>query len=142
MGRLVIAQLPGRANINDQFIPKNLRRTLGFLKKLLKQGNGTYQFGTLTAMYYGYLPGTPEYINWMEEVALYDKAARDKIKDAVIAAVTYQPDPLPITFVWHPAGSPKAVTVTQTSSSCTIDITGYPAPASSALADRRKKKKT
>jgi hypothetical protein len=140
MGRLVIAQLPGRANINDQFIPKNLRKTLRYLKKLLKDGNGTYQFGTLTAMYNGYAPGSPEYINWMEEVALYDKPARDKIKNAVIAAVTYEPDPLPITFKWNPTGSPQNVTVTQTSSSCTIEITGYPAPASSALADRKKKK--
>ena len=70
VSRELIAGLPGQADINDQFIPQNLPKTLTDLKKLLKAGNGNYQFGSLTAEYYGYLPGTPEYINWMEEVAL------------------------------------------------------------------------
>jgi hypothetical protein len=142
MGRELIAGLPGQADINDQFTLGNLPKTLTDLKKLLKTGNGNYQFGTLTAAYYGYLPGTPEYINWMDEVALYDKAARDKIKKAVIDAVDNKSGPLPITFTWDPTGSPKEVVVTLNSSpaSYTIDIVGYPAPAASALASRRKKK--
>ncbi len=144
MSRELIAGLPGQADINDQFIPQNLPQTLTDLKKLLKAGNGNYQFGTLTAAYYGYLPGTPEYINWMEEVALYDKTAREKIKKAVIAAVDHKSGPLPITFKWDPTGSPPEVVVTLNSSppSYTIEIVGYPAPAPSALAYRRKKKKT
>jgi hypothetical protein len=144
VSRELIAGLPGQADINDQFIPQNLPKTLTDLKKLLKAGNGNYQFGSLTAEYYGYLPGTPEYINWMEEVALYDKTARDKIKKAVIAAVDHKSGPLPITFKWDPTGSPQEVVVTLNSSppSYTIEIVGYPAPAPSALAYRRKKKKT
>lgn len=139
MGRELIGGLPGQANINDQFTAQNLPKTMGCLKKLLKDGNGNYQFGSLTAAYYGYAPGTPEYINWMEEVALYDQTARDKIKKAVIAAVNHQSAPLPITFTWDPAGSPKDVKVSHSSSSYTIAIIGYPAPAKSALADRKKK---
>jgi hypothetical protein len=147
MGRELIAGLPGQQDINGQFTAQNLPKTLRDLKKLLQNGNGNYQFGSLTAAYYGYLPGTPEYINWMEEVALYDKNARDKIKKAVIDAVNHQPHPLPITFTWNPAGSPQDVTVTPLPSSYnptsySIDIVGYPAPAVSALADRRNKKKT
>lgn len=144
MSRELIAGLPGQTDINNQFTAKNLSKTLADLKKLLKAGNGNYQFGSLTAAYYGYLPGTPEYINWMEEVALYDKTARDKIKQAVIAAVNHHSAPLPITFKWDPTGSPQEVVVTLNSSppSYTVEIIGYPAPAASALADRRKKKKT
>jgi hypothetical protein len=144
MSRELIAGLPGQGDINDQFIPQNLGKTLTDLKKLLQAGNGNYQFGSLTAEYYGYQPGTPEYINWMEEVALYDKTARDKIKKAVIAAVNHKSAPLPITFKWDPTGSPQEVVVTLNSSppSYTIEIVGYPAPAASALASRRKKKKT
>lgn len=144
MSRELIAGLPGQADINDQFTAGNLSKTLTDLKKLLKAGNGNYQFGSLTAEYYGYLPGTPEYINWMEEVALYDKTARNKIKKAVIAAVDHKPASLPITFKWDPTGSPQEVVVTLNSSppSYTIEIVGYPAPATSALGDRRKKKKT
>jgi len=144
MSRELIAGLPGRQDINDQFTPGNLPKTLTDLKKLLKAGNGNYQFGSLTAEYYGYLPGSPEYINWMEEVALYDKNARDKIKKAVMAAVNYKSGPLPITFKWDPTGSPQEVVVTLNSSppSYTIEIVGYPAPATSALAYRRKRKKT
>lgn len=143
MSRELIAGLPGQADINDQFTVQNLPTTLTDLKKLLKEGNGNYQFGTLTAAYYGYQPGTPEYINWMEEVALYDKAARHKIKKAVIEAlVDNKSAPLPITFSWDPTGSPQEVVVTVNSSppSYTIEIVGYPAPAASALAKRRKKK--
>jgi hypothetical protein len=144
MGRELIAGLPGQADINNQFTAANIGKTLADLKKLLKEGNGNYQFGTLTALYYGYLPNTPEYINWMEEVALYDKTARDKIKQTIIAAVKNHSPPWPVKFVWHPTGSPQEVVVTQYSSppSFTIDIVGYPAPAASALASRRKKKKT
>src|SRR3954452_16931537 len=98
MSRELIGGLPGQNDINAQFTAPNLVKTLRDLKKLLQAGGGNYQFGSLTAEYYGYLPGTPEYINWMEEVALYDKTARDKIKKAVIAAVKHNPDPLPITF--------------------------------------------
>jgi hypothetical protein len=144
MSRELIAGLPGQVDINDQFKPGNLPKTLTDLKKLLKTGGGNYQFGSLTAEYYGYLPGTPEYINWMEEVALYDKTARDKIKKAVIEAVSHKSGPLPITFKWDPTGSPQEVVVTLNSAppSYTVEIVGYPAPATSALAARRKKKKT
>jgi hypothetical protein len=142
MGRELIGGLPGQADINDQFTTGNLHKTLTELKKLLQNGGGNYQFGSLTAAYYGYLPGSPEYINWMEEVALYDKTARDKIKAAVIAAVKHHGAPIPITFHWDPTGSPKEVVVTVTPASYRIDIVGYPSPAASALASRRKKKKT
>jgi hypothetical protein len=142
MSRELIGGLPGQADINDQFIPKNLGTTLTDLKKLLKDGSGNYQFGALTAKYYGYLPGTPEYINWMEEAGAYDKKARDTIKKAIIKAVKDESSPLPIKFDWDENGSPKDVIVTKNSSppSYTIKIVGYPAPAASALAGRRKKK--
>ena len=143
MSRALIAGLPGQTDINNQFILQNLGTTLTDLKKLLKDGNGNYQFGALTAKYYGYLPDTPEYINWMEEAGTYDKKARDKIKKAIIKAVKDESSPLPIKFVWDQNGSPKDVIVTLNSSprSYTIKIVGYPAPAASPLAGRKKKKK-
>lgn len=137
-----IARVPGRADINDQFTGAHLSKSLRHLKKLLKDGNGDYLFGSLTAAYYGFLPGTPDYISWMEEAAVYDPPAREAIKKGVIAAVTNHPKPLPITFEWDQTGTPKGVTVTPNSSpptSYTIKITGYPAPKNSALADRKKK---
>ena len=144
MSRELIAGLPGQTDINTQFTAGNLAKTLALLKKLLKAGNGDYLFGELTAEYYGYKPDTPEYINWMEEAALYDKHARKMIKKAVIDAVTDKSGPLPITFSWDPTGSPQEVVVAYISSppSYKIDIVGYPEPAVSALAARRKKKKT
>jgi hypothetical protein len=144
MGRELIASLPGQKDINEQFTIQNLPKTLGDLKKLLHDGNGNYQFGSLTAQYYGYVPGSPAYINWMEEAALYDKNARDKIKKAIIEAVNHSAGPLPITFYWDPTGSPQDVKVTVLSSppSYKIEIVGYPAPAASALADRRNTKTT
>jgi hypothetical protein len=141
MGKELLAGLPGQADINNQFVVAHLPATLNDLDDLLKVGNGNYQFGTLTAKYYGYEPGTPEYINWLEECGLYDKKARDKIKKGVIDAVKHHGGPLPIKFTWNPLGSPQSVTVTDHGSSYTIDIVGYPAPAASALAERRKRKK-
>jgi hypothetical protein len=143
MSRALIAGLPGQTDINNQFILQNLGTTLTDLKKLLKDGNGNYQFGALTAKYYGYLPGTPEYINWMEEAGTYDKKARDKIKKTIIKAVKDESSPLPIEFIWDENGSPKDVIVTLNSSprSYTIKIVGYPTPAKSLLAGRKKKKK-
>lgn len=141
MGRVLIAKIPGQKDINDQFIPgQHLDKTLGHLKKLLQDGQGDYPFGELTAAYYGFVHGTPDYKNWIKEAqTVYDTTAQDKIKRAVIAAVTHQPKSLPITFSWDEAGSPKDVKVTETSSSYTVEIIGYPAPEKSALADRKRK---
>jgi hypothetical protein len=143
MSRELIGGLPGQADINNQFVLQNLGTTLTDLKKLLKDGAGNYQFGALTAAYYGYVPGTPDYINWMEEAGTYDKKARDKIKKAIIKAVKDESAPVPIKFEWDENGSPQDVIVTLNSSprSYTIKIVGYPAPAASALAGRKKKKK-
>jgi hypothetical protein len=139
MSRKLIAKLPGKTNINDQFTTGNLAKTRAYLKKLLKDGGGDYLFGSLTAAYFGYAPNSTDYNRWMKVLADdYDQPARDKIKNAVIAAVDQSP-PLPITFDWDPTGSPKDVIVTRNSSSYSIKIVGYHEPLKSALADRKKK---
>jgi hypothetical protein len=141
MARKLIAKLPGKTNINDQFTTGNLARTRALLRKLLKDGGGDYLFGSLTAAYFGYAPGSADYNRWMKVLADdYDQPARDKIKNTVIAAVDQSP-PLPITFDWDRTGSPADVIVTRHSSppSYSIKIVGYPEPLKSALADRKKK---
>jgi hypothetical protein len=140
MNKKLIHKIPGKPDIIDQFKDQNLSKTLRLLKKLLKDGDGDYLFGALTAAYYGYAPNSPDYIRWMQELRNYDTAAQDKIKKAVIAAVNHQPKPLPINFTWDPNGSPKDVIVSQNSSppSYTIAIVGYPEPLKSAFADRKK----
>lgn len=141
MARKLLGKLPGKTDINGQFTTGNLARTRALLKKLLKDGDGDYLFGSLTAAYLGYVPGSADYNRWMKVLAdEYDQPARDKIKDTVIAAVG-QSRSVPIKFDWDATGSPKGVKVTQHSSppSYSIKIVGYREPITMALADRKKK---
>src|SRR5258708_11436958 len=84
MGLLTIAGLPGRRDINGQFKPANIHRTLALFKGLYSACN--YQFGALTAAYNNYLPGSSEYDTWMQDAGTYSQDGEDKIKNCIIKA--------------------------------------------------------
>jgi hypothetical protein len=146
MSKKLIADIPGQNDINGQFIPKNMAKTFKEFKKLLKDDN--YVFGTLTAAYHGWAPGSPEYDTWMAEVATYPTTAQDKIKHAIIKALKHiktngGDDPIQVILKWTKDGTKKEVlppVFDPTVPSYTIEIVGYPEPATSLLAERKKKK--
>jgi len=142
MGRELIAYIPGQKDINSQFTKANLGKTLGHLKKLLK--GGLYEFGTLTAAYNGWGKESPEYKQWMTEVATYPTTAQNVIRDAVINALTNlkgsTDDPIQLTIAWEDGAKGVTSRYEASGPSWTITITGYPAPAVSMLAERRNKK--
>ena len=132
MGALRHDLLPTKGQINDQFLPgNNIRKTLALFKRLYK--NGTYQFGTLTAAYNGWAPGSPEYDAWLKDVNdNYDSGAQDKIKTCIIEALTHlkngSDDPLQVKFNW--VSGPKNITSSfdPQTNIYTITITGYKEP--------------
>ena len=134
MGALRHDLLPSPGDINAQFLPgTNIHKTLALFKKLYK--NGTYTFGTLTAAYNGWAPGSTEYNDWMADVQKnYDQGAQDKIKACIIEAMSHMKgrteDPLQVIMNWGGVGGPKDVTSSfdPTTNIYTINITGYKIP--------------
>ncbi len=132
MGALRHDLLPSPGQINAQFLPgTNIHKTLALFKRLYK--SGTYQFGTLTAAYNGWAPGTKEYNDWINDVnKYYDQGAQDKIKACVIDALNHlkngAEDPLQVKFNW--SDGPKNVTSSfdPQTNIYTISITGYKPP--------------
>jgi hypothetical protein len=146
MSRKLLAYVPGQIDINGQFTPANLPKTLAHLKKLLK--GGLYEFGTLTAAYNGWAPGTSEYDDWMNEVATYPTTAQNVIRDAVVNALTHRKgskdEPIPLTIVWNekaPKGVTSSFEESATGPSWTVTINGYHAPAKSMLSERKSQNK-
>ena len=145
MAELTIDSIPSRNDINGQFKPANIHRTLGELNSILR--NGTYKFGELTAKYNGYVPGSPDYDNWMHDAGLYPEYVKATITNIIIEAMTNKgpggPIPIQVSFTWTPSADEKAVKVSYDASvpSFMIEIIGYQEPPSSALAERRAKKK-
>lgn len=137
MSRETLAKLPGKHDIDGQFKPANIHRTQALFKKLYK--NGTYTFGTLTAAYNNYPVGSPEYDTWMKDADSYPPKARDPIKDCIIEAMTGKDAPVPVVITWTQSND-RDVKVSRDASGFTIEIIGYAAPPTSALAERRDKK--
>jgi hypothetical protein len=131
MGAL-IHDLIDKGQINAQFQPgTNIHKTLALFKRLYN--NGTYQFGTLTAAYNDWPPGSEKYESWIGEVnQFYDQGAQDKIKACIIEALTHRKngteDPLQVKINW--ASGPKDVTSSYdpATHTYTINITGYKEP--------------
>jgi hypothetical protein len=148
MTKKLIAFLPGQKDINGQFTPTNMPNTFRLFKKLLK--NDDYEFGTLTAAYNGWAPGSPEYDDWMGEIAAnYPTTAQNKIKKTIIKALKHiksngADDPIQVILNWTTDGTKKEVLPPVYDPSIpayTIEIVGYKKPLASLLAARPKKKK-
>lgn len=139
MGALSHDLLPSSEYINAQFLPgTNIHKTLAFFKRLSK--NGSYQFGTLTAAYKGWAPGTAEFDKWMTDLKPYTEGpsptGADKIVQCISGALRHSKngsdDPLQVKLQWGSPTGPKDVTCSfdPKTNIYTINITGYPVPES------------
>jgi hypothetical protein len=137
-----IAQLPGQHDINEQYTPgAHLDKSRGILHNM----HGNYQFGALTADYYGYTG--QERQTWLDEAGTYPTDVKEKIKNAIIEALSHKntngdPDPIPLKLEWsNGPGLPDVkVTYDPSAPSYTIEIINCLSPMASALAERRKRK--
>jgi hypothetical protein len=135
---------PGRPDINDQFTPHNIKKTLADYKEVKDRG-GDYTFGALTAKFNYFNAEQTE--DWESVLAgEYPKDVQDEIKRHIIHALTHRDDhghesPIPLTMKW--SSGPRAVVVTYNPSgpSYKIEIFGFISPAASRLAERPAKKK-
>ena len=88
--------------------------------------HGNYQFGALTADYYG-LTGQ-ERQNWLNEAATYPENVKQKIKNAIVEALSHKQNgndaPIPVKLQWKSNAGPPDVQVTYDPGvpSYTIDI--------------------
>lgn len=136
----------GRSDINAQFTPENIKRTLEFYNEVKRRG-GDYALGELTVLYYHL--GKEASQLWESEIQeVYTPDVQEEIKRHIIHALTHrdgqgQPAPIPLTLKWGGAGLKKAIVATYNPSgpSYQIEINGYLGPAALSLAARRAKKK-
>jgi hypothetical protein len=134
----------GKQDINEQFTAKNIKKTLDDYKEV-KDRDGDYTFGALTAKFYGLDAGATG--AWESDLnAEYPKDVQEEIKRHIIHALTHRDhhgheNPIPLTMKW--STGPKAVVVTYNPSapSYKIEIVGFYGPSASTLAARRAKKK-
>src|SRR6266700_4161572 len=106
--------------------------------------HGDYKVGELTARFLHLDQDDKE--AWEREAGTYPKDVQNEIKRHIIYALNHKDDdgkddPRPIKFIF--SDGPQAVKVTYhaTTHTYTIEIVGFPALMSSALADRRAKSK-
>jgi hypothetical protein len=133
--------VPGKPDINQQFSPKAIMRTLNNYTQL----GSNYSFGDLTAKHCNLTPDETKH--WENELKLYPKDVQDEIKRTVINALTHKdnkglPSPIPIAFEWSapPKKGPKRgvrVTYYPSGPKYAVVILGYPGPMSLSLAQRR-----
>jgi hypothetical protein len=135
----------GRVDINAQYTPENIRKTLEAYNELIGNGDD-YTLGALTAAYYHF---TDEQTTaWEADIAgYYPSDVQDEIKRHIVYALTHtdengEEDPIPLKMKWGALGEKKAVIVTYdpTVPSYLIQINGYMAPGMGPMAGRRKKK--
>ena len=140
-----LKQYPGVPDVNTQFTRGNIRKTLRLYKRIKKR-SGDYQFGELTAKYYGF--GKDEDRAWQADLMKhYPKDVQNEIKRHIIHALTHvdhrgRASPIPLSIGFS-AGRTKAVIVTYDPSgpSYTREISGFQGLLRKALAERRRKKK-
>ena len=135
---------PGRPDINAQFTAANIGKTLADYKAV-KNRDGDYTFGTLTAKFYNLdATETGAWESGLEKE--YPKDVQDEIKRHIIHALTHRDhhghdSPIPLTIKWSSGAKAVVVTYNPSAPSYKIEIFGFLSPAASALAARRAKKK-
>jgi hypothetical protein len=133
----------GRPDINEQFTAANIRKTLTEYKKV-KESDGDYTFGALTAKFYQLSDDATA--AWENDInAEYPHDVQAEIKRHIIHALTHRDQhghesPIPLTIKW--SGGTKAVVCTYNPSgpSYKVEIIGYLAPSASPLSKRRPNK--
>jgi hypothetical protein len=145
-----IASLPGQHDINDQFVPgqQHIHKSLNILKQMQSPGHH-YQFGALTADFYGYTGQDRR--AWLDEAGTYPTNVQEKIKAAIVQALSNVRDdgsaaPIQVKLRWDSApGGPDVWVTLDTSDPAapfyTIKILNCISPMASALAERRKERK-
>ncbi|MGY3453955.1 hypothetical protein [Bradyrhizobium sp. USDA 4353] len=144
MTRTTVRLYPGRSDINAQFSAANLRKSLADFKKI-KTAGGDYPFGALTALFYRLSASEKEV--WENDLKIYPKAVQDEIKRHVIAALTHvdeegKESPVPLSISWKAGEKAVVSTYDADRGSYKVEIFGFPAPATSSLAERRSKRTT
>lgn len=133
MTTLTHAKLPTQEQINAQFKPGEIHKSLAYYLKIKKQ-NGSYQFGDITQQWYG------ANSTWMQDVNKYDAGAQEKIVGYIVDFLKHEtngkPDPTPFNITWASATDMRSITVSGT----TIQIVGYPAPPTDAELKALKKR--
>lgn len=138
--------VPGRADINRAFSREHLAQMKADYAKL--QQSGGYHFGDLSALFCGLDKQEREY--WDQEIAsFYSPDVQQEIARTIQAALFHKDksgleSPIPLRFDW-PSGTEAIskgirVTYNPVGPSYHIELIGYPSPAGSALARRRKEK--
>jgi len=143
----LIASYPGQHDINDQYVPGqfHLHKSLNILKHM-----SHYQFGALTADFYG-ITGQDRQ-NWLNEAGTYPPNVQEKIKAAIVQALSNvkddgTPAPIQVKLEWGSASGGADVWVTlmldtapaQPTPFYKIKIINCKSPMASALAERRKR---
>jgi hypothetical protein len=142
MGDDFVLTRPGSSDINDQFkAGKKIRKTKKIYDAISRGGD--YQFGELTAFFYGY--DVDEADAWQEDIKNnYPQSIINDIKKFVISVLDkvdpHDPNtPISLKFVWDPHG-PKRAELTQTGDAYTITIYELREPARTSFVERQKKK--
>lgn len=134
----------GRPDINAQFTPENIRKTLADYNHVKDHG-GDYTFGALTAKFYHLDAHTTA--AWEQDLGEhYPKDVQEEIKRHIIHALTHRDDhghesPIPLTIKWSTGAKAVVATYNPSGPSYKIEIVGYLAPGASSLASRRANKK-
>ncbi|SRR5713101_3214069 len=145
MGDDIVLVRPGSPDINDQFKAGNkIRRTRRIYDRIKDRNNGSYNFGELTAFFYGYDEDQDD--RWQDDIKNnYPTYIIDQIKQNVITVLSkvdpHDPhSPISLTFVW--SKGPVGVTMTSDSAghAYTMTISGLKEPYSTSFAERRKTK--
>jgi hypothetical protein len=136
----------GTPDISAQFTIANIHKTLDEYKQI-KQSNGDYKFGELTALFYNF--DTAQRGTWQSDIdGNYPKDVQNEIKRHIIHALTHKDrhgheKPIPLSITWDPTAAVKSITSTYDPSgpSYAILISGFRAPLPTTLAERRAKYK-
>ena len=146
MGDDIVLVRPGSPDINDQFKAGNkIRRTRRIYDRIKDRNNGSYNFGELTAFFYGYDEDQDN--SWQDDINThYPSSIVDQIRQNVITVLSkVDPQdshtPISLTFKWNPTG-PVGVTMTSDSAghAHTMTISGLYEPSSTSFVERQKTK--
>ena len=136
-----VLRYAGKPDINDQFKAGPKIRKTRRLYDRIKDGNGDYRFGELTAFFYKFDEDDDDI--WQSDIKnKYPKWVRDQIKQTVIQVLS-QVDPhdtnpqVSLEFEWS-SGGPVGVATSydQANHAYKIKISGLPGPYALSLAER------
>jgi len=143
MGDDVVLTRPGKPNLDDQFkAGANIRRTRRLYDRI-KDANGKYKFGELTAFYNRYNEDQDD--AWQDDILNnYSDAVIRQIRNHVVTVLekvnphNHNPS-ISLTFRWDPHG-PARAELTQNGDAHVITIYASVEPANTSSDERQKTK--